>query len=112
MVGVSSTSQALMWIASSNLKKPAKERRLNVEILRLASVGLASASLAISARISVGIAFLFCTGLDHVLFRPCMVSCTMGLLVGDWRPANPCTHEMAFTAASAAETDSRRSPIL
>ena len=83
MVGASSTSQALMWIASSNLKKPAKERRLKVEILRLVRVGLISVSLAISARTSVGITFFFCTGLDHALFRPCRVSCTLGLLIDD-----------------------------
>jgi len=46
-------------MASSNLRKPAKAKRLNVVILRFAKVGLYKVSLAISDRIFTVIGFLF-----------------------------------------------------
>jgi len=91
-------------MASSNRRKPTKARRLNVVIRRLARVELASVSFAIPAKISVGIGFLFWTGLTQILFIP---SCTIGLDVRGGRPARPWTQDIAFIAASAAETDSR-----
>ena len=83
MIASMEISQCLMCINLSKQRIPLKARRQAIAKQILANNGWLKASATIFLIIPFVIGFFFRTGLARVLFKPCSVSCTVGLFVGN-----------------------------